>query len=158
VALLDELDALGVSVWVDGGWGVDALLGEQHRPHADLDLVMDAAAVERVVRSLVDRGFVIVRDWLPTAVALRHADGREVDLHPVAPTEDGGGDQVQVDGSLWHYEPPVLGRIDRRRVRCCSLETQIASHLGYEPTDTDRDDMRVLADRFGVELPPPYRS
>ena len=25
----------GVQVWVDGGWGIDALLTEQTRPHKD---------------------------------------------------------------------------------------------------------------------------
>ena len=31
------LENLGIEIWVDGGWGVDALLGEQTRPHKDLD-------------------------------------------------------------------------------------------------------------------------
>jgi len=30
VRLLDRLDALRLSAWLDGGWGVDALLLEQH--------------------------------------------------------------------------------------------------------------------------------
>lgn len=35
---IDTLDTHGVPFWVDGGWGVDALLGEQTRSHRDLDL------------------------------------------------------------------------------------------------------------------------
>jgi lincosamide nucleotidyltransferase A/C/D/E len=31
---------LGVDLWIDGGWGVDALLGEQTRPHRDLDIAI----------------------------------------------------------------------------------------------------------------------
>jgi lincosamide nucleotidyltransferase A/C/D/E len=26
--------------WTDGGWGVDALLGEHIRPHSDLDIAV----------------------------------------------------------------------------------------------------------------------
>ncbi|HEX6737122.1 MAG TPA: aminoglycoside nucleotidyltransferase, partial [Vicinamibacteria bacterium] len=40
VALYALLAERGVRVWVDGGWGVDALLGEQTRPHKDLDALV----------------------------------------------------------------------------------------------------------------------
>jgi hypothetical protein len=52
--------------------------------------------------------------------------------------------------------PPVTGRIAGRDVACGSLETQIRSHLGYEPDDEDRADMQALAESFGCELPEPY--
>jgi lincosamide nucleotidyltransferase A/C/D/E len=153
-----RLEDAGITAWVDGGWGVDALLGRQTRPHEDLDLVIDAAAADSFVDGLVADGFVIVRDWRPTAIALRHPDGREIDLHPVRLTADGGGDQVQLDGvTKWHYDAPVEGVIDRRPVRCCSVETQIEAHLGYEPDDDDRHDMALLHAAFHVELPKPYR-
>jgi lincosamide nucleotidyltransferase A/C/D/E len=29
LAILDQLDRAGVVAWLDGGWGVDALLGER---------------------------------------------------------------------------------------------------------------------------------
>jgi lincosamide nucleotidyltransferase A/C/D/E len=34
------LENLGIEIWVDGGWGVDALLGEQTLPHKDLDIAI----------------------------------------------------------------------------------------------------------------------
>jgi hypothetical protein len=108
---------------------------------------------------LITDGFVIIRDWRPTAIALRHPDGREIDLHPVRLTADGGGDQVQLDGvTTWHYDVPVEGSIDGRPVPCCSVETQIEAHRGYEPDDDDRHDMALLQAAFDVELPTPYRS
>lgn len=146
-----------MTAWVDGGWGIDALIGRQTREHQDLDLVVDVAAVDRVRELLLSDGFEVVRDWLPTAVAFAHVDGREVDLHPVEPTPDGGGDQIQLDGTTrWHYESPVTGSIAGRDVACCSVDTQIASHLGYEPDDDDHADMRVLAEYFDRDLPEPY--
>jgi len=42
-------------------------------------------------------------------------------------------------------------------VRCLTGEAQIECHLGYEPDEQDRGDMDVWADRFALELPPPYR-
>ena len=38
--LYDELSRIDVAIWVDGGWGVDALLGKQTRPHKDLDIAI----------------------------------------------------------------------------------------------------------------------
>jgi lincosamide nucleotidyltransferase A/C/D/E len=155
--VLDQLAEERVTAWVDGGWGVDTLIGRQTRAHKDLDLVVDVVALGRVRDVLVRDGFDVVRDWLPTAIAFSHADGREVDLHPVELTSDGGGDQIQLDGTTrWHYGPPVLGRIAGRPIRCCSLDTQLASHLGYEPDDEDRADMRALRKMFGCDLPSPY--
>jgi hypothetical protein len=35
------LQRAGLDLWIDGGWGVDALLGAQTRDHDDLDLAMN---------------------------------------------------------------------------------------------------------------------
>jgi lincosamide nucleotidyltransferase A/C/D/E len=35
-----HMEVLGIKIWIDGGWGVDALLGKQTRTHADLDIVV----------------------------------------------------------------------------------------------------------------------
>ena len=42
----------GVSVVLDGGWGIDALLGAQHRDHDDLDLVVGVEHLDAAVGSL----------------------------------------------------------------------------------------------------------
>ncbi len=148
-----------ITAWIDGGWGVDALLGVQTREHDDLDLVVDTEAVATIRGVLEDAGFVVERDWLPTALALRHPDGRAVDLHPVELTPEGGGDQIQLDGvTIFHYSPPVTGTIDDRPVLCCSPQPQIDAHLGYPPDDDDRADMAELAKRYALALPDPYRN
>jgi lincosamide nucleotidyltransferase A/C/D/E len=156
LVVLEDLEALGVTAWVDGGWGVDALLGDQSRDHDDLDLALHRDALGEVVDLLEDQGFVVERDLRPTALALRHPDGRAVDLHPVECTEDGGGDQALPHGEQFHYGAPVTGVIGGRTVACCSVETQVATHQGYEPDLNDSEDMRRLAERFGLSLRPPY--
>ena len=38
LAVVELLERAQITVWIDGGWGVDALLGSETRRHADLDL------------------------------------------------------------------------------------------------------------------------
>lgn len=38
IELMQLFEQQGIEVIVDGGWGVDALLGRQTRPHGDLDI------------------------------------------------------------------------------------------------------------------------
>ena len=159
LTVLGELEAAGVNAWLDGGWGIDALLGRQTRQHDDVDLVVRADAIPACRRVLEAGGFLVERDWLPTTLAFRHPDRRGIDLHPVEPAGDGGGDQVQLDGvTRWHYPPPTTGSIDGLPVRCCTVECQVASHLGYEPDEQDRRDMAELAAHFKIRLPAPYTS
>jgi lincosamide nucleotidyltransferase A/C/D/E len=159
VEVLELLADAGATAWVDGGWGVDALIGKTTRDHADLDLVVliDQLDLVRMVLSRVgfDR---LLRDWLPTALAVADAQGREIDLHPVSATPDGGGEQLLSDGERFHYPAPVSGRIGGRLVRCVDALTQVRCHLGYEPTDKDRSDMAALHERTGVPLPQEYQG
>ena len=37
IELYNALNQVQISIWIDGGWGVDALLGEQTRAHKDVD-------------------------------------------------------------------------------------------------------------------------
>ena len=154
--VLEALDGMGIGYWLDGGWGVDSLLGEQTRQHRDLDLVVPRPELERVGSWLAARGFEVIRDLLPTAIAVRDQQRREVDLHPVDLTDDGGGDQVLPDGGTWRYARPVTGTLGGREVRCAPPEDQLAMHQGYEPRPVDHADVRRLAARFGLPLRPPY--
>jgi lincosamide nucleotidyltransferase A/C/D/E len=118
-----------------------------------------AAPELAAVRSLLgEAGYqTVLRDWLPTSIALADTQGREVDLHPVTPTADGGGDQPQPGGGSFHYPPPTSGVIGDRRVACVDAATQVRCHLGYPPQAKDRHDLRRLHERLGVELPTPYQ-
>jgi len=67
VDLLTRLEAEGIHSWIDGGWAVDALLGEETRPHRHLDVVVQEKDVFHVRRVLEDCGAE------PHVVAVRHA-------------------------------------------------------------------------------------
>jgi lincosamide nucleotidyltransferase A/C/D/E len=129
LALMDLFTTGGADPWLDGGWGVDALLGEQTRIHSDLDLVIAREELDAVRSLLQRRGFAVIRDWLPTALALSHPDAREVDLHPIALTPDGGGDQDLGQGRRFHYGPPAGGQIAGRPVKCVNAESQLRAHV-----------------------------
>jgi lincosamide nucleotidyltransferase A/C/D/E len=141
----------GLTAWVDGGWGVDALLGVVTREHSDLDLVVYLDEVHLARSVLARAGFTtLLRDWLPTALAVADDGGRSVDLHPVQRTPDGGGDQALLDGGNFHYPPPVQGMISGRPVRCVDAATQLLCHTGYDLTDKDRQDIAHLRRRVDL--------
>ena len=156
VALLDALEQHGVTAWLDGGWGVDALLEEQTREHDDLDLVNsvdDTPAIERVV---AEAGYRYA-EGPPTNPVYRDAIGRQVDLHPVSFTETGDGAYTLATGETWLYPARGFsgsGRVLARTVRCLDAAAQVLCHSGYELDDDDRRDLFALRKRFGVELRP----
>ncbi len=52
IDLYSSLENLGVEIWIDGGWGVDALLGEQSRSHQDLDIAIEEKDVPKLKEML----------------------------------------------------------------------------------------------------------
>ena len=160
--VLELLGILGnsrIDSWVDGGWGVDALLGRETRPHDDLDLVVALEQVDRIREVLGRRGFVVAADELPVRFVLSHPELGRVDFHTVTFDADGGGVQPQPSGTTFRYpaEGFVWGLIGDRPVRCISAEIQVLCHLGYEPKQKDVHDMGLLHRAFGTELPSRYR-
>jgi lincosamide nucleotidyltransferase A/C/D/E len=160
--ILDALIANGLEVWLDGGWGVDALLGGQTREHEDVDLVVELAAIPDVLATLKALSFDLVEDHLPTRAVLRTADGQQIDLHPITFGVDGMGWQcgANPDGSDCRYPADGFGEgmILGRAVRCLTPALQLAHHRSYPPRVRDVSDMELLSRRFGLTLPESYRS
>ena len=57
IELYKLFDPHGIKVWIDGGWGVDALLGHQTRKHDDLDVAIHHASLTALCEFLEDRGY-----------------------------------------------------------------------------------------------------
>lgn len=121
---LVALEACGVEAALMGGWGADALVGEQLRPHHDLDLIVNRDHLDKALMALSTIGFV---EWfrnpsptpfgdlqMESAVVVRDPAMRVVDLH-----------SMRFDSS-----GPALdeGAIDGRRVTCVSAELQIRAN------------------------------
>ena len=164
----DVLDVLAVlaeagvgDVWLDGGWGVDALLGAQYRDHADADMVVRVEQLELILETLAEVGFGVTTDVRPTRLELMDRAGRVIDLHPVRFDESGDGWQSgaapEGGDALYPAEGFTYGWIAGQRVPCIGPELQIEHHLGYEPTDQDRADVLRIHDRFTIPLPDAYR-
>ena len=144
--VLDALAAAGCTAWLGGGWGVDALVGRQTRPHRDLDLLVEAAHLDDALTALGRLAYVVETDWLPVRLEVAAPGGRWVDLHPVTFDDDGNGVQAGPDGTTYDYPAGCLagGRIGGREVRCLSVARQLAAHAGYPPREVDRHDVAVL--------------
>jgi lincosamide nucleotidyltransferase A/C/D/E len=158
IEVVDALERDGIAVWLDGGWGVDALVGEQTRPHADLDLAVDRDELEDIQDNLKRLGFRVDRSaepGLPARMVMKDDHGREIDLHLLVFDGTGNGWQ-QLDGSgrAWGRYPAedltARGIVEGHAVNCLSAALQFRFRLGYEPTARDRHDLQLLQERFHV--------
>ncbi len=161
VELLRLLDDAGIPVWLDGGWGVDALLGEQTRPHKDVDVVVPLADIAKLREILGRRGFAIREGKPPDAFVLVDAAGLEIDVHAVVFDSEGNGVHQMERGGDWIFPAEGFsgrGTVAGTAVRCLSPTTAVLCHAhGYVPQEKDLRDMERLRERFGVELPPQLR-
>jgi lincosamide nucleotidyltransferase A/C/D/E len=160
VRVLESASAVGVEPWVDGGWGVDALLEEQTREHDDLDIVVELADVPRIKAALAGAGYQQVAGGEPKSFVLVDERGHQIDVHPVVlDGERGGGVYVMDDDREWVYPAAGFagrGRIGGQSVHCLSPEVQVLVHDGYELTEKDYLELLLLHQRFGVTLPTRY--
>ncbi|PYJ57520.1 MAG: hypothetical protein DME24_18935 [Verrucomicrobia bacterium] len=157
VELLRLLDDAQIEVWLDGGWGVDALLGVETRPHQDVDIIARVSDTEKLRDILRGKGFVIQPGGTPSNFVFADSSGREVDVHAVTFDENGNGVYRMAGGQDWIYPAAGFGgqgTVSNVPVRCLSPEAQVLCHAhGYPPTKKDIEDMERLRARFGVELP-----
>ena len=145
----------GIRVVVDGGWGVDALLGEQTRPHADLDIAILHKDVPALRKLLGSRGYrEIPRDdsWECNFV-LADESGHEVDVHSCTFDEEGNN----VFGVKYPADSLTgTGTIAGHQVNCISPHWIVKFHTGYKVDVDDYRDVSALCERFDIELPSAY--
>jgi lincosamide nucleotidyltransferase A/C/D/E len=167
----------GVQVWVDGGWGVDALLERRTRLHKDFDAIVAFDDLPIVTAVLADRAFALKLVWeenrwvahtesvrligreepyrsVATAFVLSDPVGREIDIHTVRFDEVGRGVPAWNSDFIFPVEAfDGLGVVEGVSVRCLSAEIQMRTHTGYELQPKDIHDLRLLHERFGVGFP-----
>lgn len=143
LALMDAFGAAGVSAWVAGGWGVDALIGHQTRRHYDLDLVVSDTRdnLERMERVLARAGFRPgVREFnpglaMPVRLNWQDDTGHTVEVMPVAFGKPPFTDRESL------FSGGVIGG---HPVPCLSARLQVTLHEGYEARVVDVADMEAL--------------
>lgn len=152
--ILQALEAVAADPRLSGGWGIDALVGDQTRPHRDVDLAVRAEGIDAAVEALSKRGYAVATDWLPVRIELSCQD-RHVDLHPLHYRDDGSAWQSGLNETTYEYpaEGWVAGRIGGRTVVCLSATLQRLFHSGYELSEKDRHDLATLDRLAEIQQP-----
>lgn len=146
----------GIVFWVDGGWGVDALLGEQTRPHADLDLAVRFADLAGCAEALAGLGYERTATpesphWNPVL----RGPGGAVDLHGF--TLDAHGNGIlgdTADGAVYPAGSLAgAGLLGGENVHCIAAEHVLQFRGSFEPREVDRLDVAALCERFRLSRP-----
>lgn len=144
--VLDLMETFGMRYWLDGGWGVDVLLGKQTREHRDVDINFDARYTDALLRTLVSHGYEITTDWRPVRIELCHPELSYVDIHPFVINEDGTAKQADLEGGWYEFEADYFGSavFEGRTIPCISAKGQKIFHTGYEFREVDKHDIRII--------------
>ena len=154
---------------MSGGWGIDALLGVETRPHKDLDVIMLLDDVDRLRELLGYDGYHLKELWsenrwaidaqgaqTATAFVLQDAAGRELDAHAMRFNERGNGVPAweAPNGFIFKWQNLMgVGMIAGFAVQWITPEQQMLSHTGYALPETHLRDVVLLHEKFGVEYP-----
>lgn len=169
IGLYRLLAAQGLQVWILGGWGVDALLGRQTRPHKDLDLLMLLDDIARTCALLTATGYELKEVWSEnrwsldvrglqtlTAFVLMDAGGHELDIHALRLDKQGNGIpawEVEEGFTFTRQDLSGKGAVAGIEVRCITAEKQMLCHTGYDLPDKQLPDLQQLHERFGANYP-----
>jgi lincosamide nucleotidyltransferase A/C/D/E len=166
ISIYQSLAAKDIQAWLTGGWGIDALLQEQTRPHKDLDVILLLDDIVRMRCLLARDGYGLKELWsenswvvdsqgteIPTAFVLQDAEGREVDAHAICLDDLGNGVPAWASEGLVFKREDLTGEgmIAGFAVRCISPEMQVLCHTGYDLPQEQLRDLELLQERFGVD-------
>jgi len=146
-----------IEIYIDGGWGVDALLGEQTRPHSDLDIALQHKDVPHMRALLEARGYTDVprNDTRECNFVLGDDHGHLVDIHSY--TFDVAGRNIfGVDYPLDSLTG--TGTVKGYPVKCISPEWLVKFHSEYPLDENDYHDVHALCWHFGIQLPEEYEK
>ena len=145
IRIVDWLEGAGVIYQINGGWGVDALVGRQTRPHRDLDVFIDTVHQIDFMSWLYSRGYRVVEDWRPVRVELVGPKGR-VDVHPMRIDAAGDGVQQGLGDEVFVHaaRDRTSGRIGGHAVVVASAERLRELRDGYVPRAIDHHDIEQL--------------
>jgi lincosamide nucleotidyltransferase A/C/D/E len=142
----------GIDVYIDGGWGVDALLGKQTRTHSDLDIAVQHKDVPQIRALLEARNYKDIPrdDTRDCNFVLGDDKGHLIDFHSY--TFDSSGNITF--GIEYPYDSiKGTGSINGFPVKCISPEWMVKFHSGYKLDENDYHDVKSLCQQFGFELP-----
>lgn len=157
VDLYKNLENLGIKIWIDGGWSVDALLGENTRKHSDLDIAIQYKDFIKFREYLESQGYKeIERDadkkW---NFVLGDEKGNEVDVH--AFNFDSNGHIIE---GIEYPDESLTGTgvINGYKVRCISPEYMVKflAEWVYKHPQKYLQAISALCEKFNIDLPQEY--
>lgn len=157
VEIIKLLEQNNIEVYVDGGWGVDALLGGQTRKHDDLDIALPHKYIPKLRGLLEACGYkdVVRDDSRECNFVLGNEKGCLIDIHSYTFDENG----KNIFGVA--YEPHHLigtGTINGYPVKCIPPDVMVEFHTGYAVDQNDYFDVKALCERFNICLPSIYEK
>jgi lincosamide nucleotidyltransferase A/C/D/E len=169
IHLYRVLESHSIQIWLTGGWGIDALLGENTRSHKDLDILMLVEDVKRLNDLLAKDGYSLKEYWsenqftvdaggnmIATGYVLHDTAGHELDVHAFRFDLHGNGIPAWEVEEGFVLTPPDLsgvGIINTTQVRCQSAQHQMLCHTGYAIPPHQWPDLEALHEKLGVEFP-----
>ena len=165
----DVLDVLTIlreaqvdRVWLDGGWGIDALLGAQHRDHDDLDLVVPVDDVDRIVEALERRRLHHLRGRATDSG--RAGRPRRSDRRPPPGAHRRGRHRLAVRAPAPTAPTPSTrpaasprGGSAARRSTASGPRSRSSTTSATSRRRCDREDIVRLCERFTIPLPDEYK-
>ena len=162
LAIYNYLEENGITIWLDGGWAVDAQLELQTRRHNDLDIAIEISDVATYCQVMADIGYKRVPRVgdKPENFVLGDDCGHEIDTHVFVWDEHGNGIYGPAENNdMWPAASlQSLGKINGQLVRATSPECLVQFHTGYEVDADDWHDVKLLCKKFGLEIPADYRK
>ena len=143
----------GIQIYLDGGWGVDALVGFESRCHNDIDIFIEKQDKECSIKLLKDTGYseTVMEYTTPEHTVWRDGNARIIDLHIFSRNSE--GDFVFESETFPKEVFTGKGRIGHLEVDCITPEWQVRFHSGYKLDDNDIKDVLLLCDKFNLALP-----
>ena len=155
LSLYNQCKENGITMWIDGGWGVDALLGFQSREHDDLDIAIHRKDNAGFRRMLENDGYKEEPryDSSEFMYVMANEAGQCVDIHVFEYDENG----KNIYGIPYPFGSLTgTGVIKGQEVNCIDSEWQFRFKTEYEPKEKDIYDVRALSEKFGFALPERY--
>lgn len=144
--VLTIMDGTGIRYWLDGGWGVDVIVGEMTRNHRDVDIDFDSQYTEDLLRVLIENGYKVTTDCRPVRIELYNPDLSYIDIHPFILADDGSAKQADPDGGYFEFPSGFFTEtvFQGRKIPCISVKGQKIFHTGYELREVDKHDITLI--------------
>lgn len=153
VEIISALENAGIKVFIDGGWGVDALLGYQSRTHNDIDIFIECSHKDSALKILYANEYKEIKTDYTTSDHSVWKDNKDrlIDLHIFSYSPN-----LNFIFEGQEYPREVFsgkGKIGDIDVVCIPPEYQVQFHLGYERDINDIKDVLKICETFNIEIP-----